>query len=481
MLLKLRTKLILFIIGGALINIFLVSTLTNMSLFKEYDDYMIKEQGHRVHHLIIMIEQSYRANEGWTSSTIESIDFSPYVGDFDIRIKDSEDNVIFTEEMDNQMLRRHHDMVHRIGRNRLIGIWNRNHNHVEGEALREENYTLNEYNLGVDGKYIGTLILGHVGEFTVYEKDISFTRGINRSILYSALLSILVAFMIGIYISKKFTRPIVEMTNAANSIRLGKLDTRVNEISDTLELQQLSYSINHLSESLNEQNKLRKRLTSDISHELRTPLTILQSHIEAIIDGVWEATEDKLNICKNEVGRLIKLVEELKHLNHIDSHELQLDITPYNLSKDTNEILEGLQLKFSERKIQLNKNIEEDIYIEADKDKVKQILINILTNSLKYTPPHGQVNVLVKLENEYVNIEVEDTGIGIDEEDLPYVFERLYRSDISRNRETGGSGIGLSIVKTLVDAHGGNVSIESKKENGTLIRVILPKKITTSS
>lgn len=205
-------------------------------------------------------------------------------------------------------------------------------------------------------------------------------------------------------------------------------------------------------------------------------MTILQSHIEAIIDGIWEPTEDKLNICKSEVSRLIKLVEELKHLNHIDSHELRLDIEQYNLSKDINAILEGIQLQFDDKKVKLNKQIEQNIFIEADKDKLKQILINILTNALKYTPALGKVDVAVRHQEDKVVIEVKDTGIGIDSKDLPYVFERLYRSDISRNRKTGGSGIGLSIVKTLVDAHGGNITIESEKKKGTLVRILMPKR-----
>ena len=483
MLLKLRTKLILFIIGGALINIFLVSTLTNMSVFREYDEYMANEQGHRVQHLIIMIEQSYRSNNGWTKNTIENIDFSPYIGDFDMTILDTAGKTVFAEEMNSTMLRNQHERMHRIGRNRWMNIWNdmwNKHDHMTEESLRGEEYMVHEYSLYVYGEKVGTLKLGHIGAFTVYERDITFTRGIIRSIIYSALLSILVALAIGIYISKKFTRPIVEMTEAANNIRLGKLDTRVNDVGDTLELQQLSYSINHLSESLNEQNKLRKRLTSDISHELRTPLTILQSHIEAIIDGIWEPTEEKLNICKNEVSRLIKLVEELKHLNHIDSHELKLNIEKYNLSIDIKEIIEGIELQFSEKKVQLNKKIEEDIYIEADKDKVKQILINVLTNALKYTPSLGRVNVNLTEQKDYAVIEIKDTGIGIDSEDLPYVFERLYRSDVSRNRKTGGSGIGLSIVKTLVEAHGGDVSIISEKEKGTLVKILIPRKRTIS-
>lgn len=478
MLLKLRTKLILFIIGGALVNILLVSTLINMTLFREYDEYMLSEQGDRVQHLIKMVEQSYRVNNGWTANTIEHIDFSPYLHDFDITISDIQGDTVFKTDMDIRMLRDHYEMMQRMGRNRLINRWNNNqlnrtHN-MRMNELRNGNYTLNEYSLEIDGESIGMLELGYIGAFTVHERDISFTRGMNRSIIYSALLSILVALIIGLYISKKFTRPIVEMTNAANNIRLGKLDTRVGSESDTLELQQLSYSINHLSESLGEQNNLRKRLTSDISHELRTPLTILQSHLEAISDGVWEPTEEKLNICKHEVIRLIKLVDELKHLNHIESHKLRLEIENYNLSKDIKEILENFQRQFIEKKVTLNENIEEDIYIEADKDKIKQIVINLVSNALKYTEPMKSVDVLLKLANEQVIIEVHDTGIGIDRNDLPYVFERLYRSDKSRNRKTGGSGIGLAIVKSLVEAHGGEVTIKSQRDKGTKVKVIMP-------
>jgi signal transduction histidine kinase len=217
-------------------------------------------------------------------------------------------------------------------------------------------------------------------------------------------------------------------------------------------------------------------LTQDISHELRTPLTILQSHIEAISDGIWEPTPEKLAICKNEVERLIKLVEQLKDLTDIENHTIAREIERYNLSESIMQILEAFTLEFKEKDIKLVTNITQNVYIYGDKDKIGRAIINIISNALKYTNPWGSVYVSLNDAKNDIKITIEDTGIGIDQKDLPYIFERFYRSDESRSRKTGGTGIGLTIAKTLIETHGGKITVESQKGRGTRFTVVLPKK-----
>lgn len=275
--------------------------------------------------------------------------------------------------------------------------------------------------------------------------------------------------------SKLFLKPIEKITEAANKIRQGKLDTKVEMTNNIVELNELSNSINHLSQSLRHQDLLRKRLTSDISHELRTPLTILQGYIEALSDGIWEPTEEKLNICKNEVTRLIKLVNQLKHLTDIEKHQLNLDIQQYSLSEVLNEIIESYKPQFIEKRVRLDGNIKEGIQIWGDQDKIKQAIVNLISNALKFTNTGGSVGINILEYKNDVEIKIKDTGIGIDKEDLPYIFERFYRSDVSRNRKTGGSGIGLTITKNLIEAHGGSITVESERNKGSIFKIRLPK------
>ena len=481
---KLRTRLILLILGGSLFSIALVSIITNITVLRNFDIYMKNEQEQRLKEVIKIVEQSYDLNNGWTQEAIDDINTSPLIHNFDIEIKDQNNNPICTHNMENTMIQMHNEMMGRMG-NSMMQMHNgmmgngmmQMHNGMMGNNLREENYTVEEYDLFSNTKeHIGTIIIGYVGPFLVSESDIEFTKGINKSIFYGAIISVISAILLGIFSSKIFSKPILKITEAANDIRKGKLGTKVEISNNIVELNDLSKSINHLSKSLEEQELLRKRLTSDISHELRTPLTVLQSHIEAISDGIWEPTKDKLDICKNEVIRLIKLVEELKNLTDIENHKLNLEIKNYSLSKDLNEIIESFEYQFQEKRIKINTNIKENIQIYGDKDKIRQAIVNLLSNALKFTNIGGTINIDLLENEEQVNIIVEDTGIGIAEQDIPYVFERFYRSDESRNRKTGGTGIGLTITKTLIEAHKGRITVESRKDKGSKFTIMLPKK-----
>ncbi|AKL93988.1 signal transduction histidine-protein kinase BaeS [Clostridium aceticum] len=468
---KLRTRLILMTLGGAAFSIFLVSIITNVTVLSRFEAYMQREQENRVEEVIRLIEESYTVNGGWTEATIYNINVSHLIHTFDIEIKDEQNNIVYTHYMENNMIQMHNQMMDRMG-HPMMGRGSRG---TMGQNLRGENYIVENHEAFSYDKKIGTIAIGHIGPFQVSEREIEFTRGINRSILYSAIISILSAILLGMYSSRIFLKPILRITRAANYIREGKLDTKVEISNNIVELQELSSSINHLANSLNSQQLLRKRLTSDISHELRTPLTILQSHIEAISDGIWEPTQDKLDICKSEVVRLIKLVEELKHLTDIESHRLNLELQEYSLSRDLEEVLESLAIKFQDKRIKIDSNIQKDVQINGDKDKIKQALINVLSNALKFTNPGGSVNVDLVKEKGMIKITIDDTGIGIDGNEIPYIFERFYRSDESRSRKTGGAGIGLTITKNLIEAHGGKITVESEKGKGSKFSIILPK------
>ncbi|MCC5910482.1 MAG: HAMP domain-containing protein [Clostridiaceae bacterium] len=470
MLNKLRTRLILFILGGTILSIILVSIITNITLSRKFDTYMHHEQENRIEEVIEVIQQAYSTNEGWTGITLENLQISPLVHNFDIVIKDVEDRIIFESRMENNMLRMHRDMMRRMGSRRMSGM----HHTMMNESLRQGDYTVDTYTLQQDGQPIGMVELGYIGPFTVSERDVAFMREINNAIIYAAVIAILISIGIGYYFSNVFSKPILRITKAANDIRRGDLGTTVEINNKTLELQELSQSINHLSSSLKQQEILRKRLTSDISHELRTPLTILQSHIEAISDGIWEPTPDKLDICKNEVIRLMRLVEQLKYLNNIEKHQMTLDSSRYNLTQDLQQIIEGFHYQFQNKGIKVNTNIKEAVIVEGDRDKMKQVIINLITNALKFTENRGTVDIQLTKEKEKIKIIVKDTGIGIEKKDLPYIFERFYRTDESRNRKTGGSGIGLTITKTIVDAHGGSITVESEKNKGSSFFVELP-------
>ncbi|MDN5313556.1 MAG: hypothetical protein PWQ68_2530 [Thermoanaerobacteraceae bacterium] len=460
---NLKTRITLLILGGTLFAIILVSVITNINLFGSFNAYMKNEQKNRINEILELIKNTYSLENAWTESNLKSIQFSPLIKEFDVVIRTLDGKIVFAHPMEYDMMDMHKQMMG----------WMKNHM-MDGNT-EPSGYVSEKYDLVVKGKSIGSVEIGYVGPFTISEREIKFSRQINTSIIYAAVIAVMASVALGIYSSRIMSNPILKITDAANQIRKGNLDIQVKVPTGVTELKQLSESINHLARSLSEQEKLRKRLTQDISHELRTPLTILQSHIEAISDGIWEPTPEKLAICKNEVERLTKLVEQLKDLTDIENHIIAQKIERYNLSESIMQILEAFTLEFKEKDIKLVTNITQNVYIYGDKDKIGRAIINIISNALKYTNPGGSVYVSLNDAKNDIKIIIEDTGIGIDQKDLPYIFERFYRSDESRSRKTGGTGIGLTIAKTLIETHGGKITVESQKGRGTRFTVVLPK------
>ncbi len=469
---RLRSKIILFILAGTVFAILLVALITNINVFRKYDSYLHREQEERIKQLVDMIEQTYNLNEGWTRATINNIQASPLIDNFDLVIKNTGGKILLQHSITGHGLGMHRKMMGHMGRMRMGG-----RHHYRPEKLdNQEDYISRSFPLQINDRNIGRAEIGYMGPFQISEENIAFSKGVNSSIFYAALVSVVLSLILGYILSKGFYDPILKITEAANKIRQGKLDTRISMKANISEYQELSQSINHLAQSLEREHRLRKRLTSDISHELRTPLTILLGHIEAINDGIWQPSQEKMNLCKNEVLRLIELVEELKYLANIEEHEISIKREKFCLSEDIMEIIENFQPTFNQLGIDLQANIQENISMVADRDKIRQILINLINNAHKFTETGDRVQVSLVEKSDTLELLVADTGVGIDSQDLPYIFERFYRSDKSRNRETGGSGIGLTIVKTLVEAHQGKISVQSRKGEGSKFTVTLPNK-----
>lgn len=302
--------------------------------------------------------------------------------------------------------------------------------------------------------------------------DYHLEQALLQSIIWTFAGSIALAVVIGYYFAKRISKPLIEMKHAAEHMSEGHLDTRIT-IRGKDELAQLGMSLNELAAQLYNQEQLRVNMTEDIAHELRTPLATLKSHLRAFEDGVWDPTPVRIHACYEEIERLTSMVAELEELTHMDSPAFQLEPKQESLLELIQQGVEIVSAAYLEKEVNLSYHCSPHIQIIADRNRMKQILVNLLTNALKFTPTNGQVYVEA-IEEEYgILIRVNDSGIGIEQKDIPYIFERFYRADKSRNRRTGGSGLGLTIVKKLVTAHGGQVWAESKK--GATIVIRLPK------
>jgi signal transduction histidine kinase len=227
---------------------------------------------------------------------------------------------------------------------------------------------------------------------------------------------------------------------------------------------------------LDESFQYISRFTADASHELRTPLTVLRGELEAIAAGAHldEASRETIGSALEETERLSRIVESLLAISRLDAGEAQMERVSFDLAELTTTTVEQMRLLAEDRDISLGCHINGDVRVEGDRARIKQVIVNLVDNAIKYTPEGGEVRVLVGSEIDLAVVRVEDDGAGIPEEALPHLFERFYRVDKARSRQMGGVGLGLAIVKSIVTAHGGRVTVEGAEGRGSRFRVQLP-------
>jgi len=327
----------------------------------------------------------------------------------------------------------------------------------------------------VNFKVVGNVELGYYGPYYFTDNDINFLNSINTALLIIGVFSLILALAFGFLMAKRISTPISKTINAAELISKGNFKERIIEKTSTKEIIQLVSTINNLADTLEKQETLRKRMSADVAHELRTPLSNLQSSIEAMIDGIWNPDAKRLASCHEEIIRISKMVGDMEKLARIEAENVALNKSNFDVSELIQHIVNNFETGFKNKSIKLNFNGEREI-IYADKDKISQIVTNLLSNALKYTPEGGIVEIQAKGSDEFTEIIVVDNGQGIPTEDLPYIFERFYRADKSRNRSTGGLGLGLTITKTIVESHKGSITVSSELNKGTKFIVTIPKK-----
>lgn len=331
------------------------------------------------------------------------------------------------------------------------------------------------YPIEKNGRIVGYLSISRGSTMDTHGLEEHFQTAHTSAMIWTMII---LTFMVGIMsllVARRMVRPVVEVSQAARHAARGDLTVQVTPLSSGDELSDLVTSFNQLVCTLQAQEELRKRLTSDVAHELRTPLNTILAQVEAMIDGIWSASPEHLESTRGEVLRLSRLVSDLDQVMKAEAGEHHLQIVPIDLAELVMEVTRSMQASFELAGVNLHHTALEGIILQADRQRLTQILVNLLSNSLKHTPSGGTVEVRVKALRDRIILEVQDTGVGIAQADLHFVFQRFYRGDRSRQRETGGSGLGLTIVKGLVEAHQGTINIMSKQGQGTLVTITLPQ------
>ncbi|MBN1367021.1 MAG: HAMP domain-containing protein [Dehalococcoidales bacterium] len=307
--------------------------------------------------------------------------------------------------------------------------------------------------------------------------DLASTLGlavaINRFLLWGALLAAGIALIITFFLARHITAPVRALTKAAQRLGQGDLSQRV-EYQGKDELGKLTNTFNSMAGELERTEKLRRNMVADSAHELRTPISNIRGYLEAIRDGVVKPEPNTMDILYEETMQLSNLIDDLQDLTLADSGELKLDLQPEDIAEVIKHAV-AMQAHIETRGLSILTEIPDNLPpVNIDKRRIGQVLRNLIDNAVKHTGSGGTIRVTVELLEDGIKISISDTGEGIPKADLPNIFERYYRVDPSRNRATGGSGLGLTIARRLVEAHGGTIEAQSELGKGSRFTFIIP-------
>ncbi len=452
---SIRKRLSLIIIACSVVAVILSALLVNMTITSTFNSYMENIQTQRNTRLVEYFQQVYKSDGKWTANSGEEMMHEAYMSNYCLTLLDENQKVVW--EMNHEDIKYKNYMT--LNGKEETGVYN-----------------TNTFNIDVDEKTVGYIIVGQYSPVLFSQEDISFKTQINKSIVFSGILTLAIVAVISLILSKQFSKPIKAVSKTSVSLSKGNYDSRSNVKSDIEEIRNLTESINSLGDKLNSQDLLRKRLISDISHEIRTPLNVLQNNLEAMIDGVIPVTNEKLNNLNDEVIRFGKLLNNLNALKQIESDEIVLKLGLVDIGELLENVISDFSIAADEKNVKLliNKEAGINYTVLGDYDKLKQVFINLISNGIKFTNSSGTVWINISSNADSVIIEIKDSGIGIKKEDLPYVFERMYRGDKSRHK-IEGSGIGLTLVKKILTLHSATIDVESRENKGTTFTVCISK------
>ncbi|MEI3369487.1 MAG: HAMP domain-containing sensor histidine kinase [Clostridium sp.] len=449
-------------------TLIMIATILSIKLFvntifkDSFEKYVDDSNKVEVNHLIEFDLKNLYTNESWNTEFIENLGIEAIRKGIAIEIYDKNDNKVWSVFEDEKVLS--DKTLNDISKNMksIEKQWDNYFEELKVDINDDESNIL-----------VGYAYIGHYASTYYMENDVEFFNAINRIIIIIGVISISSIIIISIIISRSIAKPISKVSKMTKYIGEGNYKNKLNYKSNIMEIDDLINSINKLSNELNDQENLRKQLTGDIAHELRTPLTSIKGHLDAIIVGIWEPTNERLNSINEEVKRITNLVDELRKLAKFDSGKDNLNKEIVNLKNYIKSIAYNYEGKALEKNIVIKYQLE-NIEALIDKEKFAQVIINILSNAIKYNNGNNSIYIKVFKKNNSINISIKDSGIGIPKSEYKNIFERFYRLDKSRGANEKGVGVGLTIAKSIVNAHGGEIEVYSEINKGSEFIISLP-------
>ena len=459
---SINSKLIISFTLIMIVTILSIKLFVNTIFKDSFEKYVDDSNKVEVNHLIEFDLKNLYTNESWNTEFIENLGIEAIRKGIAIEIYDKNDNKVWSVFEDEKVLS--DKTLNDISKNMksIEKQWDNYFEELKVDINDDESNIL-----------VGYAYIGHYASTYYMENDVEFFNAINRIIIIIGVISISSIIIISIIISRSIAKPISKVSKMTKYIGEGNYKNKLNYKSNIMEIDDLINSINKLSNELNDQENLRKQLTGDIAHELRTPLTSIKGHLDAIIVGIWEPTNERLNSINEEVKRITNLVDELRKLAKFDSGKDNLNKEIVNLKNYIKSIAYNYEGKALEKNIVVKYQLE-NIEALIDKEKFAQVIINILSNAIKYNNGNNAIYIKVFKKNNSINISIKDSGIGIPKSEYKNIFERFYRLDKSRGANEKGVGVGLTIAKSIVNAHGGEIEVYSEINKGSEFIISLP-------
>ncbi len=338
------------------------------------------------------------------------------------------------------------------------------------------------YHPSTPGRYLAPPITGN-NPGTLYispepsadfPSPLSLSEAVSRFLLWGALLAVVIALILTFFLSRRILAPVKALTLAARQLGQGDLSQRA-QFKDKGEMGELAQAFNSMASDLERADRLRRDMVADAAHELRTPLSNIRGYLEAILDGVKKPDTDTIRSLDEEAILLSRLVDDLQELSLAESGELKLNRQVEDISRIIRRTAALVHAKAAKKGVSLSLDLSDELpAVNIDPQRISQVLANLLDNAIAHTAEGGTITVTARQRDSWVEVSVSDTGEGIPAESLPNIFERFYRVDKSRTRATGGSGLGLTIAKQLVEAHGGNIAVRSELGKGSCFSFTIP-------
>jgi two-component system sensor histidine kinase BaeS len=364
------------------------------------------------------------------------------------------------------------ERLHRLARG--LALFDARQQHIVGgpPGLSSESYTLDD--ISINGNTVGWLGL-HKREHLKNHLVVAFLNQQSRAFYFIGGPILLLAAIVAFLLSKHFLAPIRQLTAGTRALSSRKFSSRIN-VQSKDELGQLAEDFNTMAQTLEKYERMRQQWISDISHELRTPLSVLRGELEALQDGVREMNRATLDSLHAEVLHIGKIVNDLHELSLADTGSLLFINKPIDPLRVLTNTLESFQTRFERQtiEVQADKTSVEPLRVLADPDRLTQLFSNLLENTLRYVNAPGTLKIRHHCNPKQLTLTFEDSGPGVPEESLQHLFDRLYRVDKSRSRTRGGSGLGLSICKSIVENLGGEITAANAPSGGLRLEIVLP-------